>query len=773
MRLALDMSLSEPTTGGGSGPVIPTPTATATMTQLAYANQIFQRDTLTGGGQSVGQGKVPVAFSALTVAGTLNFRCSSGGATRGDLQSETVGPTVASTGAQTVSFTGVDAGLRWFYLDVRDANGWTNGTTLIGMGDLTLASGQSLYVYFIFNNDTAWSNAAVIAANNGANLATDPYLQYTRIFATCESYSSATVTGVVWELPGATHYLSSGAAKYLAATAAADGVVKGLCGHGVSGSAQSLWQSSPTGTGNAGYQQLARVVGATGGKYRFQFWWQGHADAEGSVEAQSYQADMNLREFGTNGYSTLNTYPAASVIRLVNTIPNIELGPYYYGPMRNVNEIRKGAKNWCAAKNDGTHTNGVYVEMPALSLVADPHPGTIGCIEAAKCLARAATNDNLGPAIASATRDVSNPNDLILTFTQQAAADFQLTGSWWTRVAVYIAGSTQNYVLCTGGSRISSTQLRVTLTAPTGGPWAVGDAFDVMMGAPWDGDRISDPSGNMIRDDRTDAFDPNKGRVFQTNQIPVNAAAITGGGATTATANYPITYKAPSSLNDIVMTSAVYDTVEHLTGFGLPLIGGSGVTRTNQVAANSHGMVSSSLPITIVRRFRTPAAAPAANRYLMQWGGISLVLNSSMKVFVSGYNLNANSISATLLANKVYWVAGIISPTGVTSLYWFNCTDAAQTVQKSTGTTTTTPYSVTLGVGSVNGVGTDLFTGTTGASIFEGAVYDSHTVYTGAAGSFTPPAAPLVGNEANLISYNPCNAANDTAGVQKDIVRHT
>jgi hypothetical protein len=84
-------------------------------------------------------------MTAVTVAGTIHARCSSGGVTRGDMQAEFVSTTIAATGAQTVQVSGVDARLGWFYLDILDSSGtWQNGTVLIGMGDLTLASGQSL-----------------------------------------------------------------------------------------------------------------------------------------------------------------------------------------------------------------------------------------------------------------------------------------------------------------------------------------------------------------------------------------------------------------------------------------------------------------------------------------------------------------------------------------------------------------------------------------------------------------------------------------------------
>jgi hypothetical protein len=192
--------------------------------------------------------------------------------------------------------------------------------------------------------------------------------------------------------------------------AVSQGCNHGYVAHGISGSYQSAWQWTPTGANNALYTQLTRLIGLVNGKWRFQFWWQGHADSDTS--AYTYQNDMDYREFGASGvggYTALNSYPRANVIRLVNTIPNLFLGPYYYGPMRNAQRIRVAGKAWCAAKNDGTNTNGIYVEMPGLAEPSDPHPGQLGYIEAAKCLVRAVNSDNLGPKLLSATRDVSLP----------------------------------------------------------------------------------------------------------------------------------------------------------------------------------------------------------------------------------------------------------------------------------------------------------------------------------------------------------------------------
>jgi hypothetical protein len=735
----------------------------------------YQCDTETG--SVFGVGKATVAYPVtVTANGWIWVR----------LRDKTTGLQVGPLGAYSVTtattFVSFDVPgrLGWGYVDMStDASTWATfaGTLTIGAGDQTLGSGQSLMGGFYQTQDIAL-NTALSTGTSGTVTVANPY---TRVFSTSDSYSSASVAGVAWSLPAdGTVSLGArpgaGAAAYLHWMAVARNRNQSFAAHGWSGSYQSDWQWTPTGSNNLKYTQLTRVIGATGGKYRYQFWWQGHADSDTSVF--NYANDMDYREFGaagSGGYTALNSYPRANVVRIVNTIPNLFLGPYYYGPMRNAQAIRIGGKTWCAAKNDGTNINGIYVEMPGLSLTSDPHPGQLGNIEAAKCLVRAALSDNLGPKLLSATRDVSNPNDLILTF-QQTGTDFQLTGSWWKRVAVYLSGSTVNFVGCSTGSRISATQLRVTMVLPVGGAnWGDADAFDIIMGAPWDGDLSADPSGNMIRDDRTDSIDGSKGRPFQTGTTPITAVALNGAGTHTPTANYPATailnksgYIAPTSINDIVMVTPTYDSVEHKTGFGFPLIGGRGTTRTNQVALNGHGMVNSTVPMTMVCRIKAPTPG-ATNRTIVTWGSLSLGYSSAGKVFGSLNSSGSATMAAACTVGSVYWIAIVGSLTG---MRLYTCIEGGSVVQ-ATALAAASKYSVGNALAFVGASGSADFFAIAGSSIFDWGVYNTDTIYTGGSGSFSPPSVPLTGFESNIIFADPLTLQNDPSltGVQADLHR--
>jgi len=128
---------------GIAAPVQP-PAATSafTMTQLADSKRVYQRDTATGGGQAKGTGSIPIPVT-VTALGTPQFRIRASDGTT-ILQDATTLPAFTALGAQTLSVTGVDARLGWFFVDLGDGATWQLGTTLVGMGALIIINGQSL-----------------------------------------------------------------------------------------------------------------------------------------------------------------------------------------------------------------------------------------------------------------------------------------------------------------------------------------------------------------------------------------------------------------------------------------------------------------------------------------------------------------------------------------------------------------------------------------------------------------------------------------------------
>jgi len=763
-------------------------TATMSATNL-MADQIIQRSSTNDGSFGIGQASVPVLFSSIAASGTIHARFSSGGATRGDLQPEWIATSVVANASPViVNVPGLDVTKRWGYLDILDSSGvWQNGTTRIGAGVNVAIAGQSLAGAFMLSGDLELSSALATATSaNGSPLAVN---SFTRIFATSDVYSTAGVSGVTWsQFKTGTANTSNGDHPGAGAAALCNyisetiGCNVGMFGHAVAGTAQSTWQWTPIGSINLRYQQFALVANTAGGKWEYEIWIQGHNEAEAGVLGHYYQTDLDFRVFGTGssgGYAGINsivlnglTSRTGAVKRIVETIPFLHPTPnYYYGRTNQVNEIRKGAKAWCAASKDGTHPNAFYVNVPGASAPSDGiHPGQLGGLETAKCMARAIFSDNNGPSIASAARDPLNPNDIIVTMNVNG--NLVVTGNWHKRFSVYIAGSTLNFCNVANGSGpgttgLTANQLRLTLQKRLDvTDWADGDSFDVWLAPPYDGDPSVNVSGDMIRDDRFDVYDLTKGRAFQNSVVPTNAAALNSSGTVTPTSNYTNTYIAPKSMIDLTMTGASYDSVEHLAGFGKPLIAGYG-TSPQSFVGNHHELAYSTTDMTIVARIRTPTSFSATgNKTIYNNGQFGIYLAASTgKIFASGQNGGATTTTASaLLTNHVYWIAATQTATATTLYVW----DGTTLVRPTPAAATPSPYTITGSPVIVNASGSDFFAGVSGASIFEVATYDA-AIYTGT--GFTPPSTPLVGNEANLISLYRMTLEGSNGSLQPNVVR--
>lgn len=638
-RLALGLGLGAQQQTGGGGVSAPTATATMSATNLS-ADQIFQRDTLSGGGQAIGQGTVPIAFSALTQAGTLNFRVSSGGATRGDLQPETAGPTVASTGAQTVNFTGIDARLGWFYIDVRDASGWQNGTTRIGMGDLHAGCGQSLMTA----SQKCQTGDAVTIATIDANI---------RLFSTYETYNATSLP--TWESPtngrtASNHYNSTITADYLRIMAAANGCNQGFIGHSASGQPQMYFQPT-TGTG---YIQFAQVVAAAGGKWRYEIWGQGHEDAANAVPGAQYYRDLDYRVFGaaSGSFSALNSYPG-TVKRLVFTIPSL----YYtvdflrYGTVRIINDLRKWAKAWCAAKHDGVNANGVYVDIHDFwqyDGIHEQNDQSSGYDHMAVALARAAASDNSGPVLTSATRTAWDGTKTVIRATLTNAGTALVgSGNWWERFVAYVPGSMQNYFSFSNGTIINSTTVDLSITAQDPGD---GAALDLMAltAIHSDIEASHDYRNKILRDNRTSDGFP-WGRALQPTTTPITVAAPSPGG----TVNAPTGAVAPYSYQDITLTSPTYAAAEVVTGWGKPLNGGSG--------SSAAGKTASLYPATIAGWLTIPSTVSANTVIFGVNNGINIILATNRTLRLS--YPSGTLTGTTVLAAGTYYVWGVVDDT--------------------------------------------------------------------------------------------------------------
>jgi hypothetical protein len=742
------------------------------------ADHIYQCDTETGSVFGVGKATVNYPVT-VTANGWIWVRLRD--KTTG-LQVGPIGAYSVTTATTSVPFD-VPGRFGWGYVDMStDATTWATfaGTLTVGAGDQTLASGQSLMGQFIFVSGTTLTAAGLSTADVNS-------LTYTRVFATSELFHQNDITGVTWEVPGGVNHPGPGHCMYLAKMAQARGRNQALASHAVAGSSQQTWQ--PLG-GATNTVQLNRVISATGGSYRYVMWWQGQADAAGNVLGKHYTKDLNLHMFGaltgsgtTGGIAALNSYvdPATGLTSrnggvryLISTINNMIIGPYYYGPSNWQTEIRKGAYDWTVAT-----PGAVHVAIQSLQLDGGGvHPTAIGCVEAARSWARAALSDNVGPSVASAIRDPSNHNDIIVTFN--ITGNLVLTGNWWLRFAAYIKGSTNSRWTITSGDQSgvsAANQVRLHLqSSPT--PPTDGDAFDLWLGPAWDGDNASDGSLHMIRDDRVADGLHTVGRGFMPSLAATAVAAINTGVAATAAGSVPVPVT-PYSMHDITFVTNTYQTLTtptyagaeltELVGFGRPMIGGLGAGKLQTVASQHVNITGSSYGQTLVMRAKMPASIPANNVNIFVYGNFAFTFNKTTGTVQAGALSSSIASSAGLVLGHVYWLAVTVVGDQVW-FYYKDLTAGTATVLRIGATHMTQLYSTPslgISVAPLNG-GSSFFDGT--AAILDIGVY-SEPIYTDPVGSnVNPPSTPLTGSEQYLQHRWKFTLDTDVSNVQPDLV---
>ncbi|WP_404713207.1 hypothetical protein [Sphingomonas sp. MMS24-J13] len=697
---------------GRGGPPI-TATATVTMTQLASANRIYQRSSRTGGGQGKGQGSIPLALSAATAAGTIVARFSSGGATRGDYQAPWVAATIAATGAQTVNITGVDAGLRWGYLDILDSTGtWQNGTTLVGMGRITAFGGQSPVTRMIYPlSDASTTCASLGITPNG----------FTSAYATYD-VSSGLPTG--WRSPSDsdTVYKSAFIMDFLNRQSAQFGVVCGFAGASIGGSPLCTIQP-----------QLLNVLAQVGG-WESLFWYQEYDDAQRSSTKKLYKAALDYLFSQLNALNT--AYP--SYTKYVGGIHNT--GPLSAttfapaiqgGSIAQRVQMRRASREWATA-------NSALQILPADIKTADGvHQTQAGALACSTHFHRATyaeaggdASGDVGATIVSATRSGTT---VTVNLSQQSGGTALVgTGSWWTRFTLYEVGSVRSAWPITGGAIVNSTQLTLTLGNDPGD----GKPLDLWLYIPWEtGANVNDGTINVLRDNRTaDGFAV--GRNVMPTLDPVSIAAPSPGGAQ----NTP-----PGGIIPAVSTLALTGTsptysASGVSGFGQMMTGGTAILGTGACPMIVAGL-------TFEAFFVCPALT-ASTQAIISFSTNSYVAVTSgglLTVKAGGIVTPVNSASALTPGHR-YHVALVVSANGW-NVYLTDTTaaTAGALVITKTGATSLIQSQQVAGVRTYNG--TSNMTGSGGA-VSNVALWQVEK-YSGA--SYTAPTAPYTGAETDLI----------------------
>lgn len=714
LGLSLSIGSQQAVSGGAAAPAAPT--ATITMAQISTndTKRIYQRSTQSGGGQGNGQGTIPVTISG-ALAGTINARCSSGGATRGDLQAEWQAATIANS-ATTANISGVDARLGWFYLDLKDTTGtWQNGTTLVGMGALFGFAGQSLMQRFIgrFVSDTGTYVSNSLTANANSS-----------VLATYSDGSGGgyqpTVSTMPWQLPGDmadnTGPSSTGIGELLNRMIAMLGVNCGGIGYAQGQSSILTFMS-----GQANWTQLSAVLSRAGGAFEGFHWGQGHSDSLVGCPANGY-SDL-LTQFFTlltaaNSFSGYKKY--------LWSIPAVASNAW--GTSWEMLQVRKGAEAWCVA-NSATHVN----MQDFARIDAAVHESQTGAITMAREMYRATRanygqTSGTGPVPLSATRSGTT---ITVTVSDVGQTALSLVGSPKNRIFVFPTGKYSNSAAPNDNrfpvSAVSSPN-KTTLTLTLANDPGDGNVLDLYFYYPGDG--VGDATLDNIYDNRTDSDGIATGRLLQQNSTAITIAAP----VPASTVNAAPTVVANTSPYNLTATSATYGTGR--TGFGSEITGGYA-----QCASSTPNIPA----ITQECFFTCPTISGSVQ--VLCGGGPA---RDYIAVDATGKLTTATGATGatTLVAGKRYHVAKVGGPTGE-RLYLTNITDSGSGVRDYNSATAYSQWN-SLTFGSYN-----VRTFNNGTFPLSGGAVDEYAIWRGekySGTTYTMPSAPYVGTETDLIA---------------------
>lgn len=465
-----------------------------TMTNLASANRVYQRATTSGGSQGKGAGTIPVTVN-VTAIGAPYFRIRASDGTT-ILQAATLLSAFTATGAQTLKVTGIDARLGWFYLDLSvDGTTWMNGTTLVGMGRVVAAGGQSLAVRMFGRMDSQTATIASLGVTISPNGS---------VYGTYFD-SQRSVTTPAWALPAdASNFDSTFAAEFLRLEVAAAGVNCGLvAAHPVGG--QSITTFIPGGANNANMRARLDEVGG----FETFLWLQGHQDVGTNIA--TYQANLTTLFADV---TSRNTIRATAYDRIVNDLPNITSSSYPTPAARQALHVAVSA--WCAS------VGAIYVHPRDIDLVDGIHESQAGGIVLARHFYRATRTGlalprgDTGPRIASATRAGVSIN-VPITLPYGATA-LSSVGAPGTRFSVFAAGTiTPALALdATTPFTLNGTNVTLKLASDPGST----QALDLYFGYP--SDPANNGSADMIYDDVTDSDGITVGRHLTPNLTPIS-----------------------------------------------------------------------------------------------------------------------------------------------------------------------------------------------------------------------------------------------------------
>lgn len=693
-----------------------------TITTQLDAARILQRSSSTGGGQGKGTASVPMALSFTGTQPIYARRRSFADGTT-ILQGPWIANASATTG--TIILTGIDVPAintngttpvttndGWFYLDVAtsSAGPWTNATSQITAGRLTMITGQSLAVRLIGRQDSQ------TATNASLGITLSPF---TSVFSTYNETRAylPTIATMPWAPPAdGGNYDSTFLGEFTRRQVSQFG-----CPHGVIGHSRGAQPLSTFASGGAeATTWLAPVIARAGGAFESCLWYQGHTEAQWAVPPGGYNQAL------TQLFTYFGTLSSIGFTKYLGSIPNINNA--LWGTPWARHWIRRAHEVW-AATNSAQH-----VAFNDIDLVDGVHETQVGAVTMAQHIARAtkvelAQRGDVGPALVSATRVGAV---ITAVFSDVGQSNLVLTGTPGNLIYVFPTGrvdrqaTTNNRFPVSTVSVASKTSLTITLTTDPGD----GNVLDMWFY--WPNDTTSAGGTNNIRDDIVDGDGITVGRQI----VPNNLALVVPAPGSSPTNAPPGGLIAAVSQFTMTETATTYGAQEQ-TGFNGTLNGGTAIT-----AGSQNFKWPTFNPFTVEFWFTAPTVAPVATQAIVGGTPAFIAITTAMKIQFAG------SSSVVMTGGHRYHVACQAGPTGH-AIYMTDVTAAgAGTLVYSDATASIAlPAAANIAFRNLNG-GNILVA--VGATQDEVAIFD-FLRYSGA--TYTAPTVPFTGFETGIVAH--------------------
>ena len=511
-----------------------------------YVNQIFQRDTRTGGQFNKGAGNILLTITLSQPAAVIEHRLRDNAIPANTIQDWTNSVPPLAAGSQAVALT-APAGLYKYIVDIRanhDNASVASTTRAVMVGELIGFAGQSLAEDMVTN--IASGDTSTVAGNG---LTVSPW---NFVFASFASNSGAyppvadgpdaVYPPNTFLAPGGGGYPSTFAAELCNRLITAAGVPCAMIGYAVGGSGIDSWLPGYAGVNSGHWTKLVQIITMAGGKFGTFIWDQGHYETKNGNTSSNYYSQLQLLENNVDA-----AFPQANYQSIVATIPGI--GNYGSGPAA-IEMVRNTAKQYAAATPLTAYVDGYDATLWS-DLV---HPSQAGNIPYADHFYRAImqqwgirTYGDKGPVITGGSRIYGSKN-IVLAVTQTNGGTAWLSvGTPANQFAVYLPGTTTSPIALDGAAPINLTnpaQITLQLAATPTEP----QAYDVWYRLP------PDTSANVASGIYDNVVDISDGLTLG-RQLWDTAAAIS-----IPAPSYPITVNtpAPASPNTTFTVSGTY-----------------------------------------------------------------------------------------------------------------------------------------------------------------------------------------------------------------------